>query len=83
MEMPETSELTLEILILRTVGLSQKDTAEIAQCRPLKVVEVSRWFRDKLSYQEAVAFVDDEAIKRLVARVFGSRKLKKEVLEKA
>ena len=83
MEIPTTSDLTLVILILRTLRPSQGAAAEIARCRKSKVVEVDRWFRDGLSYREAVAFADDEAIRRLIGREFGDLELKDEVLTRA
>jgi len=67
MEMDER----LEVLILRTLGLSQEDVAGVLNCAKQSVVEVDRWFRDG-PRGESFALLDDQRITRLVNRDFPS-----------
>jgi hypothetical protein len=64
----------LKVLILRTLGLSQEDTAGLLHYAKQAVGDVDRWFRDAPE-GEALALVEDQRIKRLVNRDFPSLSL--------
>jgi len=57
------------ILILRTLGSSQDEVADVVHCAKQTVVEAERWFAS-CPQGEAFALVDDQGIRRLVGREF-------------
>lgn len=83
MEKRIDSEKCLAILVFRTLGCSQDEVASNVCCAKLTVVEAEQWIRT-CALNEAVAFCDDQAIKRLVGREFPSLKeISHELLVKA
>ena len=62
-----TMDERLEVLILRTLGLSQDEVAGVLNCAKQSVVEVDRWFKgDRLG--ESLALLDDQRINRVANR---------------
>lgn len=72
----------LKILILRTLGLSQDDVADLLHCAKQTVGNAERWF-NSCPQGEAFALVNDQRIKRLVNRDFPDMDLTAKQLLKA
>ena len=80
---PIEANKALSILVLRTLGQSQDDVAQTVRCRKALVSSTQHWFREALGYWDAVTFADNQTIKQIVAREFGSYGLPEETLERA
>ena len=80
---PVKADRALSILILRVLHQTQDAVADIVCCRKNTVGNVETWFGKELTYPQAKAFVDDQAIKRLADRDFGYYGLVNEDLDRA
>ncbi|MFC1926225.1 hypothetical protein ACFLWV_00540 [Chloroflexota bacterium] len=67
MERPIDLDKRLQILILRTSGLTQDEVLSILHCGKLTVVDSERWFKG-LPYTEAERLCNDTDIKRVVRK---------------
>ncbi|HZA25153.1 MAG TPA: hypothetical protein VFA32_21575, partial [Dehalococcoidia bacterium] len=83
MQPPTEANKALIILVLRTLGVSQDNVAQMARCRKAVVSETELWFSSGLSYSQAVTFADDQTIRQIAAREFAFCGLTEEGLEKA
>ena len=83
MPTPVDLDRALNILTLRVLGKSQDEVSSVVHCNKKMVGDVETWFGKELTYQDAKAFVDDQAIKRLVGRDIVHYGLDDETLERA
>jgi len=65
---PDRKARELDVIVLRTAGLSQEQTAETLRISKLKVAEIERWFRS-LSNEIAQMSCQAEFVKRTLDRL--------------